>query len=67
MEMKIESRSETIELQFVPEGVKEDEKWRHVGNAGFAFQTGIKDNRKMNTTVYINEAGTVLYIEAIGE
>lgn len=66
-EMKIESGSETIELQFVPEGVKEDEKWRHVGNAGCAFQTGIKDNRKMNTTVYINEAGTVLYIEAIGE
>lgn len=65
--MKIESRSGTIDLQFVPEGIKEDDKWRQVENAGSAFQTGIKDTRKMNTTVYINEAGTVLYIEAIGE
>lgn len=66
-EMKIESRSGMINLQFVPEGIKEDDKWRQVENAGSAFQTGIKDTRKMNTTVYINEAGTVLYIEAIGE
>lgn len=65
--MKIESRSGTIDLQFVPESIKEDDKWRQVENAGSAFQTGIKDIRKMNTTVYINEAGTVLYIEAIGE
>ena len=66
-DMGIESRGEQVELYFVPEGIDGDEKWRRVENAGNAFQTGIKDTEKMNTVVYINDTGTVLYIEAIGE
>ena len=65
-EMKIENQGEDIELHFVPDGINKDEKWRCVENAGFAFQTGIKDTEKMYTTVYINDAGTILYVEAIG-
>lgn len=66
-DMEIESQGEDIELYFVPEGINGDEKWRLVENAGTAFQTGIKDTEKMSTVVYINGAGTVLYVEAIGE
>ena len=66
-EMKIENQGEDIELYFVPDGIHKDEKWRHVENAGFAFQTDIKDTEKMYTTVYINDTGTILYIEAIGD
>lgn len=65
--MEIENQSGKIELYFVPEGINGDEKWRRVENAGIAFQTGIKDTGKMSTVVYINDAGTVLYVEAIGE
>lgn len=66
-DMEIESQGEDIELYFVPEGINGDEKWRRVENAGTAFQTGIIDTEKMSTVVYINDAGTVLYVEAIGE
>lgn len=66
-EMEIENLGEDIELYFVPDGMYKDEKWRCVENAGFAFQTGMKDTEKMYTTVYINDTGTILYIEAIGE
>lgn len=66
-EMKIENQSEEIELHFVPDGIAQGEKWRPVENAGAVFQTGIKDTEKMGTSVYINEAGTILYIEAIGD
>lgn len=66
-DMEIESQGEEIELYFVPESINGDEKWRRVENTGTAFQTGIKDMEKMSTVVYINDAGTVLYVEAIGE
>ena len=66
-EMKIENQGENIELHFIPDGIHKDEKWRHVENAEFAFQTDIKDTEKMYTTVYINDTGTILYIEAIGD
>ena len=65
-EMKMENK-EDIELHFFPDGVSKDEKWRYVENGWAAFQTGIKDSEKMYTTVYINEAGTILYVEAIGD
>lgn len=65
--MKIENRSEKIKLHFVPDGIDQDEKWRPVENAGAVFQTGVKDTEKMGTSVFINEAGTILYIEAIGD
>lgn len=66
-DMKIENQGEEIELYFVPEGINGDEKWRRVENTGTAFQTGIKDTEKMSTVVYINDTGTALYVEAIGE
>jgi len=66
-EMDIENQSGEIEFYFVPDSIKGDEKWRQVENVTFAFQAGIKDTEKMYTTVYINEAGTILYIDAIGE
>ena len=66
-DMKIESQDGDIELYFVPEGTEENQKWRHIENADFAFQSGIKDTQKMCTTAYINDAGTILYIEAIGD
>lgn len=66
-DMGIENQSRDMELYFVPDGMNGDEKWRYIENAKFAFQTDIKDTKKMNTTVYINDAGTILYIEAIGD
>lgn len=66
-EMDIKNESEDIELHFTPDGINEEQKWRRVENAKYAFQTGIKDTSKMYTTVYINDAGTILYIEAIGD
>ena len=44
-----------------------EHRWRIAEDAPFAFQEGVKDTRKMNTTVYINEQGTVLYLEGIGD
>ena len=66
-DMEIRGESEEIELYFVPDGISGNEKWRMLENAEVAFQTGIKDTRKMGTIVYINEAGTILYIEAVGD
>ena len=64
--MEIEDEAAKIALYYAPDEVK-GQKWRHVKNAAFAFQTGIKDTRKMCTEVYINEAGTILYVEAMGD
>jgi len=66
-DMEIENQSGDVEFDFVPDSINGNEKWRHVENANFAFQAGIKDTEKMYTTVYINEAGTILYIDAIGD
>ncbi len=66
-EMKLENQGKYIELYFVPDSIDKDEKWRLVENAGNAFQTGIKDTKKMYANVYVNDAGTILYIEAIGD
>lgn len=65
--MKISSEKTAIDLYFVPEGISRDQKWKCVEDAPFAFQEDIKDTRKKNTAVYINEQGTILYIEAIGD
>lgn len=64
--MDFDSEAAPIEESYAPDEVK-GQKWRHAGNAPFAFQTGIKDTNKMCTEVYLNEAGTILYIEAIGD
>lgn len=66
-DMKIKDEGEDIELYFVSDGIENKQKWRRVENAGFAFQKEIKDTEKMHTDVYINEAGTMLYIEAVGD
>lgn len=68
-EMKIESQGEDKELYFVPDGINEDEKWRRVESAGNAFplQTGIRESARFYVDVYINEAGTILYVEAVGD
>ncbi|MDE7208072.1 MAG: hypothetical protein K2N90_13110 [Lachnospiraceae bacterium] len=66
-DMNIKDGNEDIELYFVPEGIDVDQKWKFVEGAGFAFQNEIKDTRKMYTNVYINETGTILYIEAVGD
>ena len=65
-ETEIETQSENIELYFVPNEINMEQKWRHVENANLAFQSSVKITQQMNTTVYINESGTILYIEAIG-
>ena len=65
-DMGMEGEGEHIELYFVPDGINADEKWRLVENAGLVFQTGIKDTRKLYANAYINETGTILYVEAIG-
>lgn len=66
-DMVIKDNNEEIEVYFVPDGVDANQKWKHVEDAGFAFQKDIKNTQKMWTTVSINEAGTILYIEAVGD
>lgn len=65
-EMTVQNECGDIELSYEPDEVK-GQKWRAVENADFAFQSDIIMTKKMYTTVYINEAGTILYVEAIGE
>lgn len=65
--MNISDQEGAIDLYFVPEGMSREQKWRIVEDAPFAFQADRKDAQKMNTAVYIDETGTILYMEAIGE
>ena len=65
--MRFVDCEDAVDLRFVPEGISREQRWRIAEDAPFAFQEGVKDTRKMNTTVYINEQGTVLYLEGIGE
>lgn len=46
-----------------------DEKWRRVESAEKAFplQTGVRESARFYADVYINESGTILYVEAIGD
>ena len=66
-DMEIVNRSENMEAYFVPGGISGDEKWRRVENARTAFQASIKDTQKMSTVVYINDMGTIIYVEAVGD
>ena len=59
-DMIIKDENEEIELYFVSDGIDADQNWRHIENAGFAFQKDSKSTQKMWTTVSINEAGTIL-------
>ena len=66
-DMEIKDENEDIELYFVPDGMDVNQKWKHVEDGGFAFQKEIKSTQKMWTNVFINEEGTMLYIEVVGE
>ena len=65
-DMDFESEAAPIESTYEPDEVK-GQKWRHAGNAPFAFQRGIQDTNRMYTEVYLSESGRIVYIEAIGE
>lgn len=69
-DMEIENQSKDIELYFVPDGVNGDEKWRRVestDNVPFPLQTGVRESARFAADIYINEVGTILYIEGIGD
>ena len=66
-DINFRTESEKIELSVKPDKINTDQKWRSADNAFFAFQSGIQETQKMNTTVYLNEEGNILYIEAIGD
>lgn len=60
--------NEKPDFYFLPENLAENNsKWRKLENMGAAFQSGIKDSKKMYTSVYLNEAGNVIYMEAVGD
>ena len=63
---------EKTDFYFLPEDlVDSSSKWRELDNAEIAYQTGfqsgIKDSEKMVISVYINEAGNIIYLEAVGD
>lgn len=66
-EMNFETEGADLEFDFAPDEVDGNQKWRYADQVYFAFQSGIADDRRMNTKVYINEEGTILYIEAISD
>lgn len=68
-EMIIGGQGQDIELHFIPEGISEDEKWRRAESPGnsFPLQTGVRESARLYASVYINEAGTIIYVEAIGD
>lgn len=60
--------NEKTDFYFIPEDLTESSsKWRELEDMGAAFQAGIKDSEKMYTSVFINEAGNIIYIEAVGD
>lgn len=60
--------SEKTDFYFLPENLAEDNsKWRKLEDMGAAFQSGIKASEKMCTSVYLNEAGNIIYMEAVGD
>ena len=65
--MNFETEGADLEFDFAPDEVDGNQKWRYANQVYFAFQSGIADYRRMNTKVYINEEGTILYIEAISD
>lgn len=62
-EMTVGDMCEDIELYYAPAEVK-GQSWRSLEKDQFAFQEGIAMTKKMITQVYINDTGTILYVEA---
>ena len=60
--------NEKTDFYFLPENLMGgSSKWRELEDMGLAFQAGIKDSEKMYTSIYINEAGNIIYMEAVGD
>ena len=60
------------DFYFWPEDlVDSNSKWRKLEDKEIVsqsgFQSGIKDSEKMVISVYINEAGNIIYMEAVGD
>ncbi len=54
------------DFYFLPEELSENDLgWRKLENMETAFQEGIKNGERKYTDVYINETGTVIYMEAV--
>lgn len=62
------SLNEKTDFYFLPEELTESSsKWRKLENMGAVFQAGIRDSEKMYVSVYINDAGNIIYMEAVGD
>lgn len=62
------SVNEIPDFYFVPENLTGNHaEWRRLDDMKFAFQSGITNSEKMLTSVYLNEAGNVIYMEAVGD
>ena len=64
--------NEKTDFYFYPEDlVDSNSKWRKLEDKEIVsqsgFQSGIKDSEKMAVSVYINEAGNIIYMEAVGD
>ena len=60
--------NEKTDFYFLPEDlVDSNSKWRKVENMGDAFQAGITLSEIMGVSIYINEAGNIIYMEAVGD
>ena len=59
---------EKTDFYFLPEElVDSNSKWRKLEDMGDAFQAGIKLSEIMGVSIYINEAGNIIYMEAVGD
>ena len=62
------SLNEKTDFYFLPEDlVDSNSKWRKWEDMGDVFQEGIKLSEKMGVSIYINEAGNIIYMEAVGD
>ena len=60
--------NEKTDFYFLPEDlVDSNSKWRKLEDMGDAFQAGIKLSEKMGVSIYINETGNIIYMEAVGD
>ena len=60
--------NEKTDFYFLPEDLVDSNlKWRKLEDMGDAFQAGIKLSEKMGVSIYINEAGNIIYMEAVGD
>ncbi len=59
---------EEPDFYFSPKHLAQDSAtWRKLDVAVTAFQDGIKEMEKMSVSVYLNEEGNILYLEAVGD